>query len=168
MSAAGEWLTAAAAAALLVGLVQCLMPEGTVKEVGRVTGGLLLFLVLVRPLLGAEYASLGEELRSWQAEAEAQAASTSLTVSELETTLIEERTGAYLVRQAQAAGVACTAEVTCCENADSLIVPVSAEITGAESEAERETIRALASELGLTAEQIVFLEEGETDGTPEG
>ena len=52
MSFLREWLLGVTAAALAVALAQALTPEGTVKKLLRITGGLVLLLAVVRPLKG--------------------------------------------------------------------------------------------------------------------
>lgn len=47
-----EWLLGVVAAALVVSMARAITPEGTVKKIGRLVGGLLLLLAAVRPLLG--------------------------------------------------------------------------------------------------------------------
>ena len=50
MNGLREWLLGVVAAALAVSLAQSLTPDGTVKRVGRLVGGLVLLLAVVRPL----------------------------------------------------------------------------------------------------------------------
>lgn len=59
-----EWLLGVVAAAMAVALIQSLTPKGTVGKIGRLAGGLLLLLAIVRPLLGAGLPELS--LPRWQ------------------------------------------------------------------------------------------------------
>ena len=58
IEAVRSWLIAVAAAAFLVSLSQSLIPEGTVRKIASFTGGLILLLVMVKPLLGADFERL--------------------------------------------------------------------------------------------------------------
>ena len=49
MGAARSWLLGVTAAALAVALAQALTPEGTVKKVGRLVGGMVLLLAVAKP-----------------------------------------------------------------------------------------------------------------------
>lgn len=162
MSGLGDWLYALVAAALLVGLLRAMMPEGTVKEVSRIAGGLLLFLVLVRPLLGGSYGEVVSWLNQWQEDAEEVTAQGEETAARLEERLIAEKCAAYLVQQAGEQGIRCEVSVRCAGEDGGLILPVWATVTGALTEEERKVLLALAEEgLGLSAQQVEFTEGGE-------
>lgn len=62
-----DWLLGIVAAALAVALAQALTPEGAVKKVGRLLGGLILLLAVTRPLLRGEPGEWDlPENRSWE------------------------------------------------------------------------------------------------------
>ena len=50
MSALRDWLLGVVAAALAVALAQAITPEGAVKRIGRLAGGLVLLLAVVKPV----------------------------------------------------------------------------------------------------------------------
>ena len=54
------WVLAVTAAALVIAVADALMPQGTVKQVGKLTGGLILVLVLLQPVAGLDYQILIE------------------------------------------------------------------------------------------------------------
>ncbi len=159
MSGLGGWLLSVTAAALLVGVLEAIMPEGSVKGVSRLGCGLLLFLVLVRPLLGGGYENLLEELHSWQQEAAEETERLNQVESSLEETIIAEETAAYIQAEAEAQGITCTVTVTCAQNGDGLTLPVAVELGGVTQEAQREALRTLIqSAFGLSEETIRFTE----------
>ena len=47
---------------MLLSLVQVLLPKGSVQKIASFTGGLLLLLALLRPLLGADVSDLLPDL----------------------------------------------------------------------------------------------------------
>ena len=61
IEAVQEWLRAVVVTALLLSVVQTLLPEGNVRRIASFSGGLILMLVLLRPLLGTDLSAL--ELR---------------------------------------------------------------------------------------------------------
>ena len=70
MEALGKWLLSVSAAALLVSVVQTLIPEGGMRRVASFTGGLLLLAVLLRPVLGADFSGLSAGLDRWTEQVE--------------------------------------------------------------------------------------------------
>ena len=52
------WLLGLVAAALILTVLRALMPKGSIRPVARVTAGLVLLLVLLRPLAGLGGGSL--------------------------------------------------------------------------------------------------------------
>ena len=64
MEALGKWLLSVSAAALLVSVVQTLIPEGGMRRAAVFTGGLLLLAVLLRPVVEVDLSSISESLEN--------------------------------------------------------------------------------------------------------
>ena len=47
------WLTSIVMVTLLLSVAQTLIPEGTIRKIAGFTGGLILLVALLRPVLGA-------------------------------------------------------------------------------------------------------------------
>ena len=145
MAAAREWLTGLVAVSLLLAAAQTLLPEGSVRRIFSFTGGLVLLLVLLRPLLGADLEGLSPDLAGYQAAVEVrreeleEAGKTELAA------LIEARTAAYISDKADALGLAVTARVET-RTEDGVPVPWAAELSGPRSEALADWIQ---EELGI-------------------
>lgn len=150
-----EWLLGVVAAALAVALAQAMTPEGPVKKVGRLVGGLVLMLAVVRPLAGIELKE--PALPAFHAET----ARTEEGGGELMKTLIAEKAGAYIVDKGSALGFACTAEVTVEEDGTGWPVPWSVEIAGEgwTAEQERALARAVEEELNIPPDRQSFRKE---------
>ena len=88
-----EWLMGVVAAALAVALAQALTPEGTVKKVGRLVGGLVLLLAVVGPLGRLDPEDLAVTAAAY-APLEAEAGERS--GEEVMKTLIARKAGAYI------------------------------------------------------------------------
>ena len=65
MEALGRWLLAVSAAALLVSVVQALIPEGGLRRTATFIGGLLLLAVLLRPAAELDLSGLSAGLSDW-------------------------------------------------------------------------------------------------------
>lgn len=153
-----NWLLGVTAAALAVALAQALTPEGGVKKVGKLVGGLVLLLAAAGPVVKLNPADLAAAAAGY----EAMAPETALQGGEnVMKTLIAQKTGAYIVDKGAALGCACTARVEVEENADGWPVPHSAEVSGTWTEQQREQIsRVIEEELDIPAERQSFKEDG--------
>jgi stage III sporulation protein AF len=147
------WILAVTAAAMVIAAGEALMPPGAVKKVGRLTGGLILALTVVQPLVTLDYADLADLVEALPANAIAEATPYSSM-----TPVIEEELEAYIAEKAAQLGLACTAEVTCAPGENDVPIPQEATITGDLTESQREALaEALTQDLGLSAEHLHFV-----------
>ena len=136
MEALKDWLLAVLAVSLLAAIAQAVMPEGSVKAVGRFACGLLVFLAVARPVLGIDYTRLSSVIRSY-------AQQTQLTEAELTETK-NSLTEAWTWSE------------------EGLPVPTRVTVTGTLTEGERSLLTdSLTQDLGLSPEQIVYADEEE-------
>lgn len=160
IEAVQEWLRAVVVTALLLSVVQTLLPEGNVRRIASFSGGLILMLVLLRPLLGTDLSALELDLAPYrEAIEERQAELEAQSDQELEQ-LIAERTGAYILEEAARLGMQIQVRVETAPGDDGMPVPVRVEITGAYSAQLSEWI---ARELGIPGEEQVWHEENLED-----
>ena len=153
MAALREWLTAVLATAVLLSLAERLAPEGSLRKITSLVGGVILLLVLVRPLagLGAGELRLDYEDRSDAVEQrrEELQAENDKTLAEL----IARETEAYISDKAAEWGLECQATVTVALNEDGIPVPWSAELSCGPSE---RLAAELEQSLGIPRERQVF------------
>ena len=135
MGALREWLTSVVTVSVLLAVAQTMIPEGTVRKIGAFTGGLILLVTLLQPLLGVDFEDL--ELRLEQSrEAVEQRQQELEQAGEREVAeLIERQTAAYIWDKADALGLDLSAEVRVERGPDGIPLPVSATLTGTYSEA---------------------------------
>lgn len=152
------WLLSVLAAALFLGVLESVIPKGSVRQVGRLAAGLVLTLVLCRPL--ADW--LPGALRSqWE---QAQSASVSADDSFAEASadylsaVMSQRSAEYIQSAADGLGASVTASVTCRWEGE-LPVPEAAEISGSLSEDQRQSlVETVSTQLDIPAERIRFQE----------
>ncbi|MEG0780480.1 MAG: stage III sporulation protein AF [Oscillospiraceae bacterium] len=125
MAAVRAWLTGVIAASLLVAVAESLIPEGAIRKIARFTGGLILLLTLLQPVLQADVELLLPEGAVSAALADRQAELTAENQAAL-TAGIEERTAAYIWDKAAALGIDCTVCVTAEPGADGVPLPFQA------------------------------------------
>ena len=160
MEAVRAWLTSVVLVSVLLSAAQSLIPPGTVRKAAGFTGGLILLLVLLQPVLGADLDRLEVDLSAYQAAVEARQAELTEAQTEAMAAIIAERTEAYIWDKAGELGVEVTARVETRTGEDGVPVPWSAELTGARSQ---ELAAYLETELGIPAERQVWHERNTED-----
>ena len=152
-----NWLMGIVAAALAVSLAQAMTPEGPVRKVGRLVGGMVLLLAVGRPLLRLEPAMSamahipGAEVSRVRIEEGGE---------EMMKTLIAQKAGAYIVDKGSALGCVCAAKVTVATDDTGWPVPWQVEVSGSMTAAQQQALaRAIAEDLAIPAERQSFREE---------
>ena len=145
MEAVRAWLTSVVLVSVLLSAAQSLIPPGTVRKAAGFTGGLILLLVLLRPVLGADLEHLELDFDHYQAAVEERQEELADTQTEAMASIIAEQTEAYIL----------TVRVETRTEGNGIPVPWSAELTGSWSQA---LASALETELGIPAERQVWHE----------
>ena len=156
------WVLGITAASLVIAVAQALMPEGTVKKVGKLTGGLILVLVLLQPLARLDYQALYDRVASLPAGAltqEALAKETSLPLEEG----IEAELAAYIAEKGEALGCPCIARVDCTPDETGVPIPTRVTVTGTFSPDQQEPLQTLITQdLGIALEDQTYISEERT------
>lgn len=153
LTALRNWMTEILIASVFLSVAEKLVPEGSVRKIASMTGGLILLTVLVRPM--AHFRSAGFQLDTENYAAAIQERQTELreenenALSEL----IEERTAAYISDKAAGLGLTVTVRVETEPGADGTPLPERVYLEGTKSE---ELSHWLAEELGIPAERQVW------------
>ena len=143
------WLLGLVAAALILTVLRALVPKGSIRPVARVTAGLVLLLVLLRPLAGLGGGSLRVRYDELEREITARIEDyQTLHENELES-IIADSTAAYISEQAAHLGLTCRAEVRC-EVRDGTPQPASAAM---DIPYDARRAAAIADDLGIPAEK---------------
>ena len=158
-----SWILTVTVSAMIIALAEGLMPQGTVKRVGKLTGGLVLMLGILQPLVQMDYDELfsvanglGEVVVESQEEQEMQN-------SEAMKTIIEEELSAYALDKAQTFGLSCTVSITCRLGENNVPYPDRAVIGGLSGETQKQTMmRLLREELGIPDAQQTYQDSKET------
>ncbi len=153
------WVLGVTAASLVIAVGEALMPRGTVKKVGRLTGGLILVLVLLQPLAKLEGRNLYDQMASLPDGVLTQenlAEQTSLPLEEG----IEAELSAYIAEKGAALGCPCTALVDCIPDDEGVPIPDRVTVIGIFTPTQREELQALiVQDLGIEPENQQFREE---------
>lgn len=155
MGAVRGWLLGVTATALVVALAEALAPEGSVKKVCRLAGGLALLLAALSPLTGV----LGGDLTAgaaggWRERTRRYEMELAEESGQMYLAIIERETAAYVMDKAKEFGFECAVEVTC--GYDEQAVPCPWEVTarGSWTQEQRSRLeRLLEEELGVPAQR---------------
>ena len=155
IAALRSWLTAILATAVLLSVAEKLIPEGSVRKIASMTGGLLLLTVLVRPITSLRPDSFSLDMGDYSQVIQERQAELQAENENALSELIAERTAAYISDKADTLGLAVQVQVETKNGADGVPVPWQAEIWG-----QRSPILAayMEEELGIPGERQVWHE----------
>ena len=156
MESLRTWLSSIVAVTLLIAMAESLVPEGTMRRVAGFTGGLVLLLALVRPVLAGGLPDLTLETEKWTAAIEEEQASLSRQGEDALAALIAERTASYIWDKGAALGLEVKANVETRTGEAGLPVPQRVELGGPYS---KELADYITHELNIPPERQVWNEQ---------
>ena len=91
-----QWLLGITAAAMLVALAEALCPDGNIRGILRLTGGLVLLAAVLNPLLKLDTEALGRALAEYKLDLSAYSTELEEENETLMKDIIEEQSAAYI------------------------------------------------------------------------
>ena len=157
-----QWLLEITAAAMLIALAEALLPVGTMRRIGKLTGGLLIIIVVLQPVISMDYSGLSESFSRWRKDLGTYQAQPETTNFHVMKTIIESKSAAYIQDKAEGLGILCQAEVTCdSENTQSYPYPASVVIRGELSSGQIQQLQELIeAEMAIPEEKQCYLGKG--------
>lgn len=119
-----NWLLGVIVACAVLSVCYAVLPKGKFRTIVRCSGGLVLLLVLIRPLVQTDWAELLHVWDNWQAELDLENEKYSERQNAELTTIIAEKTAAYIEEKAASLGVVCHAQIDC-EQRDGVPFPTA-------------------------------------------
>ena len=155
-----SWLLGVTAAALVLALAQALAPEGSVKKVCRLAGGMALLLAAAGPVLGALDGNLlASAVEGWRDRSQRYERELEENNERLYLAIIEEETAAYVMDKARELGFECAVEVTCGYDENGVPCPWEVAARGQWAPEQRARLeRLLEEELGVPARRQYYEE----------
>ena len=145
-----QWLLGVACTALILAVADSLAPEGSVKRICRLAGGLALLLAAVSPLLRLDGGALIDALEGYRAQIQSYEETLERQNNLFYQTVIEQSTAAYIVDKAEGLGISCQAEVTFSYDEDGVPFPWEVTARGDWTDETREAMeRLLEDDLGV-------------------
>lgn len=156
MEAVRSWLASVVMVSMLIGVIKLLIPKGSVQKIASFTGGLILLLALLRPLMEIELTDLMPDIEVYRAEMDEYQ---SVLAKEEENRLkqrIAEQAAAYISDKAEAMGAEVSVRVKTAISSEGIPLPAEAEISGIYVPELAEYIE---RDLGIPAERQVWCED---------
>ena len=157
IDAVREWIRSIVMVTMLLSVGQAMVPEGQIRKIFSFSGGLVLVIVLLHPVLGLEGSVLIEPLEVYERQIFKQKEELEQMVRAEQETIIEENLTAYISDKAEALEEGGSVRIRA-ETAEDGTVILSAELVGEPSESLAEY---LEQELGIPRERQVWIHEGE-------
>lgn len=107
-----SWLLGVMAAALILAMLYALVPKGAIRTIAQFTGGLVLVLVILQPLLQLDPGGWKLQYREYEAQIDEQIDAYRKDHQEELRTIIEKETAAYISDKGLTLGVECHPVVT--------------------------------------------------------
>ena len=145
-----QWLLGVVCTALVMAVADSLAPEGSVKKVCRMAGGLALLLAAAGPIIRLDGGMLSSVLEGHQALLQGYEETLEEQNNLFYQTIIEENTAAYIVDKAEEMGIFCQAEVTLSYDEDGVPCPWEVTARGDWTDEARVALaRLLEDDLGV-------------------
>lgn len=154
-----SWLLGVTCAAMLLALAECLTPEGSVKRVCKLAGGVVLLLAAIGPVAKLEEADFARITERYQNSAEEYRKALDEETELLYESIIAEKTAAYILDKAEELGMTCQVSVTVGWEPDGTARPAAVILHGIWTKEQKETLtQRIASDLGIPAEMQYYKE----------
>ena len=148
-----QWLLGITCVALVAALAESLTPPGAVRKVGRLTGGLVLLIAMLHPLMALDPDALTRALTEYRLELSTYSDELEEENRSLMKGIIEERSNAYIQDKAEEMGIQCQISVEVGEEGD-WPVPESVTVFGSLSEEQQaELTQAIEVDFAIPAER---------------
>lgn len=155
-----QWLLGITCAALVASLAESLTPPGIIRNIGRLTGGLVLLIAMLHPLLSLDQDALTRALTEYKLELSEYDDELEEENRSLMKGIIEERSDAYIQDKAESMGIPCQISVEVGEEGD-WPVPESVTVFGTLTDEQRaELTQAIEADFAIPAERQYYESEG--------
>lgn len=121
-----SWLFAIVAAAMVLSLLYAMVPKGAILTAAKCTGGLILLLVMLRPLVSLQWEEVTLPYEYWAEEITVRTEELTQSNRREMESRIQEECSAYISEKAAQLGLAVCAEIRCCERDG---IPFPTEVT---------------------------------------
>lgn len=124
-----SWMISIIGVSLLLSVVQALTPEGGIRKIMSLLGGLLLLLTMIQPLAHTQPGWRVTQRGGVQREVLRRTEELQKKQEQTQRRIIEEKTAAYISKEAGRMGISCTVRVKTAVGKDGVPRPASAALS---------------------------------------
>ncbi len=147
-----NWLIGLMGSAIIVACIDCLVPDGSVKRIGKFAGGLVMVIAILRPVLSIDYEIMAGSLANFRFDVQQYSSDLEIENERMKKIIIEDRTGAYIRDKAEQIGIDCNVAVQCRMNEKDQLYPASVTVYGDLTQEQKEKlIRIIDEEVAIPA-----------------
>lgn len=151
-----QWLMGVTCAALVIAMAESLTPSGTIRKIGRLTGGLVLLIAMLGPLLSLDQGALTRALTEYRLSLDDYSQELEQEDRSLMKGIIEERSGAYIQDKAEEMGIDCQVVVEA-DGEEEWPVPEYVTVFGAlTAEEQTRLTREIEADFAIPAERQYY------------
>ncbi len=154
-----SWLVGVTCAAMVVALAESLSPAGAVRKVGRLTGGLVILLAIVQPVMTLDITNLSGILAEYRVEASGYSDDLERENEKLMKDIIAEQTGAYILDKAAVLGIgSCEVTVEVADQGEGYPIPEAVTVMGSITEDQQKILsRQIEANLAISADRQTYI-----------
>jgi len=159
-----SWLIGIVCAAMIVALAESLVPAGTMRKVLKMTGGLVMLLAVLQPVVSLDELILAQSLSDYRTAMSTYDVTLEQENEELIKAIIAEQSGAYILDKAESLGISCTVSVET-EHREEGDYPLPYRVTiygNLTQEQQEQLTREIAADFAIPAERQHY-ESGELE-----
>jgi len=156
-----NWLMGVTCASIVMAVAETLAPEGSIRRICRLAGGLVIVLAAINPILKLDEGVLSRALTEYRIAAQDYGDALVEKNNSLYKTIIEENTAAYILDKAEELGISCRAEVIFAYDEQGNPYPSEVNIFGQLTQLQKEQLsRIIEADLGVLPEHQRFERNG--------
>lgn len=155
-----NWILSVTVSAMIVAVAESMMPPGTVKKVAKLTGGLVLMLGILQPIVRMDYEELFLAANGFPSISVEEQETPKTGNEEIIKSIIEEELSAYVLDKAKKLGCSCEVEFRCVPGESGTPIPEAVVVRGLLAESQRRAMEALlAEDLGIPKDHQTYINE---------
>ena len=152
-----EWITSIVMVTMLLTVAQSMIPEGRIQKIFSFSGGLVLLIALLQPVLNLDPVDVDFHMETYEEEVRIRQEELTRAAGAEWETIIEQETAAYISDKAESLGLDVSVRVRAESDGENPPI-LTTEITGETSES---LAMYLVEELGIPRERQVWNNEGD-------
>jgi stage III sporulation protein AF len=157
-----NWLVGITCASMIIALAEGLSPEGNVKRIGKLAGGLLLIIAILQPVLSLNTNALSSALTEYRSQLDGYSSTLENKNKDVVKSIIAEKSAAYIQDKAASLGATCTVTVECEYGDEEYPYPVSVTVIGTLTKDQKKALQAIISnDFAVSVDHQTYREEVE-------